>query len=117
MPSKLESGTYKYSLNDDASGTVFTLARLSCREREAVDDAFLQVRFGETSAAKIAGLEECLRLAVKGWSLDQEFSIDTLRDVCTRRECMELIGEVITESALTPDERKKFESPPKSGTD
>ena len=117
MPSKLESGTYRYTLKGDDSETVFALARLSCREREAIDEAFLKYRFGETSKEKIAALCEALALAVKGWSLSQEFSIDALRDVCTRRECMELIGEVITESALTPEERKKFESPPKSGTD
>jgi hypothetical protein len=99
MPRKLESGgTYSYVLKTDRDKQpppTFKLRILSGRE----DDKLREI--------VLAGWENMGGLS---------FTLDEAENLLTRRECWELIGDATLEASLTPEERKKLESPPSSET-
>lgn len=122
MPRKLEAGgTYSYVLKSDRhleDPPTFQLAILSGRDDDTVRD--LSAEYAETSDRKrrAAIMQELLQLVVKDWRNmgNYVFSVDTAEELLTRREQWELVGDATLEASLSPDERKKLESPPSSET-
>lgn len=118
--SKLRAGrTYPYVLKDDREEEVkptFLLRVLSCDEYDRLSSLTSQYQAVQ-QAEKSALLAQCLELVCSGWqNIDEAFSVDTMRQLLTQRECWELVGDATLEAVLSPDQRKKLESQSKLET-
>lgn len=121
MPRKLEAGgTYNYVLKADRDSMpqpTFQLSILSSRDDDKLRDLTNTIRTASDDNAKRAAMTEAITLVVKGWSnMGGDFSVNALEDMLVKREIWELLGDATLEAALTPDERKKYESQHSSET-
>lgn len=124
MPRKLEAGgKYEYVLKSDRESVdpkpTFFLKILSARENDALQTLTEAYRSTTIQSERSEAIRGALAIAVLGWRDmgGNEFSIDELENLLTRRECWELVADVTLEASMTHDERKKLESPAKSETE
>jgi hypothetical protein len=122
MPRKLESGgTYSYILKTDRDKQpppTFKLRILSGREDDKLRDIASDFQKQSSNAEKANLIRDALEIVLAGWENmgGLSFTLDEAENLLTRRECWELIGDATLEASLTPEERKKLESPPSSET-
>lgn len=123
MPRKLEAGgTYRYVLKSDReSGNppAFMLRILSARDDDRLRSLIDEYRTTADQKRKLELLIASIGIVLAGWNgaMSEPFSVDAAMDILTKRECMELISDATLEAALTPEERKKLESPILSETE
>jgi hypothetical protein len=114
MPSKLKAGgTFPFTLEadrNDASGPQFNLRVLSVFENDELNQ--LRVPFVEAKGEKRTELlQEALAMTVAE-CLIEGYQNKPLPSFLTSLECWELVNGAAEAASLTPEQRKKFVSPP-----
>jgi hypothetical protein len=107
-------------LDDDREKTpqpTFFAKNLSTRDWLQFAKDYIGVINRDVLIDQVTGVYDLLRANLVGWrEVGGKFNPNNLEDVLHPTEAMELLGHIYRSCCVSPDDKKKFESPPSSNS-